>query len=274
VVEVAALDLGATNFRARIGRDDNSRTGAITLPNFDCAEREFEVLASWLEQFAANASLVGCVLASAPNVAGGRITSWPNRPHWNGLALKSRLEAVLNCKVDVVTDGGAAAVADAFALSVGDLISVVVGTGIGAGIVANGDLLSGASGRAGEVGHIIVGPADGPACVCGRNGCLQAYFRPLAPDEPWSGAVLEAFARTLVNLSEMFDPQIICLSGGRSEVLVRSWAEIEARCETLTRAGQSMPRLVRSRHPHDAPLTGAYLLAMRALEKTPLAAKG
>lgn len=55
-----------------------------------------------------------------------------------------------------------------------DLLVVTIGTGIGAGIVANGSLLRGANGFAGELGHMIVDPA-GPQCPCGRSGCWERY---------------------------------------------------------------------------------------------------
>lgn len=53
-------------------------------------------------------------------------------------------------------------------------VCVFVGTGIGSGIVHDGKVYRGASGTAGEIGHIIVHP-DGRICGCGNNGCLEAY---------------------------------------------------------------------------------------------------
>ncbi len=57
---------------------------------------------------------------------------------------------------------------------VDDLIVVLVGTGVGAGIVLGGKLHEGATGLSGELGHLLVKP-EGRACVCGRRGCLEAY---------------------------------------------------------------------------------------------------
>ena len=56
----------------------------------------------------------------------------------------------------------------------GNLLGVFVGTGIGGGIVIDGRLYSGSSQEAGEIGHICLDP-NGPACGCGRYGCLEAY---------------------------------------------------------------------------------------------------
>src|SRR5256885_6733986 len=57
---------------------------------------------------------------------------------------------------------------------VDDLIVVLVGASVGAGIVMQGKLLEGASGAAGELGHVVVAP-NGRHCSCGQRGCLEAY---------------------------------------------------------------------------------------------------
>lgn len=54
-------------------------------------------------------------------------------------------------------------------------LTVFVGTGVGAAVIAEGILWTGARGFGGELGHIQVGPADGPPCGCGRRGCLESY---------------------------------------------------------------------------------------------------
>src|SRR5699024_7150192 len=53
-----------------------------------------------------------------------------------------------------------------------DFIFMTVSTGIGAGIVSNGNLLTGKSGNAGDIGHIVVDPSFG-SCICGQEGCLE-----------------------------------------------------------------------------------------------------
>ena len=53
--------------------------------------------------------------------------------------------------------------------------SITLGTGVGSGIVVNGQLVYGHDGFAGELGHVIVKPSNGRMCGCGRTGCLEAY---------------------------------------------------------------------------------------------------
>lgn len=56
------------------------------------------------------------------------------------------------------------------------LLVVFAGTGIGSAIVSGGTLWTGARGYGGEIGHVKVGPDDGPLCGCGRRGCLESYL--------------------------------------------------------------------------------------------------
>lgn len=54
-----------------------------------------------------------------------------------------------------------------------DVVFVTLGTGVGGGIIADGNLIHGVAGAGGEIGHIIVEPHDGFACTCGNTGCLE-----------------------------------------------------------------------------------------------------
>ncbi len=56
-----------------------------------------------------------------------------------------------------------------------DFIMITLGTGVGSGIVVNGQLVYGHDGFAGELGHVIVKRTNGRVCGCGRSGCLEAY---------------------------------------------------------------------------------------------------
>ncbi|HHV63016.1 MAG TPA: ROK family protein [Firmicutes bacterium] len=102
----------------------------------------------------------------------------PNFPgKWEGVRLKSLLEAALGLPVYVINDARATTLAEkrlGAGKSVDSLVLATVGTGIGGGVVVNGDLYLGADGGAGEVGHIIVEPG-GILCGCGNRGCLEAY---------------------------------------------------------------------------------------------------
>ena len=81
---------------------------------------------------------------------------------------------------------------------VGSFAVVTVGAGIGCGLVLNGALWTGATGAAGEFGHVIVAP-DGPECRCGRRGCLES----IAGDDAIITATAAA-GRTVASTDEAY----------------------------------------------------------------------
>lgn len=79
--------------------------------------------------------------------------------------------------VHATNDANAAAMGEmAYGVAKGmkDFIMITLGTGVGSGIVANGQVIYGHDGFAGELGHVVV-ERNGRPCTCGRNGCLQTY---------------------------------------------------------------------------------------------------
>ncbi|MFU0827245.1 MAG: Glucokinase [Lachnoclostridium sp.] len=56
-----------------------------------------------------------------------------------------------------------------------NMIMVTLGTGVGGGVIINGEILTGSNGAAGEIGHIMVNPDEKEKCNCGRNGCLEQF---------------------------------------------------------------------------------------------------
>lgn len=83
-----------------------------------------------------------------------------------------------NATVAFVNDCNAAALGELWAgvaNKVSSFVLIALGTGVGAGVVANGELIAGAFGAGGEVGHITVNPNETLTCGCGRHGCLEQY---------------------------------------------------------------------------------------------------
>lgn len=93
------------------------------------------------------------------------------------LPLAAELSASSGAEVSVANDASVAALAEqrvGAARGLADVVLVTVGTGVGGGVVSNGSLLLGASGFAGEIGHLIV-EEGGRRCPCGNRGCIEAY---------------------------------------------------------------------------------------------------
>jgi glucokinase len=107
----------------------------------------------------------------------GNIENAANLP-WKYVPLASMLEANFpGLPVKVTNDANAVAIAEMIygdAKELKDFVVITLGTGLGSGIVANGELIYGHDGFAGEVGHITAVP-NGRQCNCGRCGCLETF---------------------------------------------------------------------------------------------------
>ena len=116
---------------------------------------------------------VGC---GGPMEPGGEAVSPLNIKGWSGFPLRRRLTESLGLPTFVDNDAKALALGEGWrgaAVGFSSFMAMVVSTGVGGGIVLNSRLLSGESGNAGHVGHVIVVPG-GRRCPCGAKGCLEA----------------------------------------------------------------------------------------------------
>ncbi|KHE72310.1 ROK family protein [Halobacillus sp. BBL2006] len=105
----------------------------------------------------------------------GIITCPPNLPNWHNVEIVCMLEELYQIPVRLENDCNAATLAEKWigASQNNDyFVYVTISTGIGAGIFADGRLISGKSGNAGDIGHIMMDPTYG-TCTCGQNGCFE-----------------------------------------------------------------------------------------------------
>ncbi|WFE29756.1 ROK family transcriptional regulator [Solwaraspora sp. WMMD791] len=102
----------------------------------------------------------------------------PFMPGWHRFPVREMFSTELGCPVLVDNDVNIMALGEkhsGIARSFDDFLFVKIGVGIGAGIVVAGDVYRGANGCAGDIGHTAV-DENGPQCLCGNVGCLEAYF--------------------------------------------------------------------------------------------------
>ena len=108
----------------------------------------------------------------------GCIEFAPNLP-WKGLIpLAQMLSDRIKVPVSLTNDANAAAIGEmtyGAARGMKDFIVITLGTGVGSGIVVNGQLVYGHDGFAGELGHTTIRRTNGRLCGCGRKGCLETY---------------------------------------------------------------------------------------------------
>lgn len=120
---------------------------------------------------------VGVSVPGPADTQAGILLNPPNLPSWHQAPIGAALQEAFKVEVRVENDANAAALAELeFGAGRGcrDLIYLTMSTGIGAGVIADGKLLRGAFGAAGEAGHICV-ERPGVRCRCGLKGCLEAY---------------------------------------------------------------------------------------------------
>lgn len=182
---VIASDLGGTNLRmAAIDSDGNIlyRTKRDT-PKAERADEIVVALTETAEECISSVKDSGDVAAvaiAAPATVSaekGIILKAPNVPALDGFRIVAALESKLGLKTILENDANAAAVGENWlgaSQGVENSICVTLGTGVGGGIIINGNILQGVDGTAGEIGHICVEPFGAP-CGCGSRGCLEQY---------------------------------------------------------------------------------------------------
>jgi glucokinase len=130
-----------------------------------------------VERFAQGHELIG-IGAAAPvgNYFHGTIEA-PSNFKWGRVEFVRQMKERYHVPVALTNDANAAALGEMMhgeAKGMQNFIVVTLGTGLGSGIVVNGDLLYGHDGLAGELGHTMIEPG-GRQCGCGRSGCLETY---------------------------------------------------------------------------------------------------
>ena len=182
---VVGIDIGGTNTvfgivdaRGNVIASSSIKTGKFADVNDYVADLK-AALTSLLEAHDAVDKIAGIgVGAPNGNYFSGCIENPPNLP-WKGkIPFAHLLHEAFGVPVALTNDANAAAIGEmtyGVARGMKDFIMITLGTGVGSGIVVNGQLVYGHDGFAGELGHVIVKPSNGRMCGCGRSGCLEAY---------------------------------------------------------------------------------------------------
>ena len=186
---VIGLDLGGTNsvFGIVDARGEIKATTAIKTGGYDTAEAFVDASVNALQPIIEQVGGIDTIKAmgiGAPNgnYYNGTIEFAPNLSwaHEGVVPLAQMFSDRLNgIPVGLTNDANAAAIGEmvyGVARGMKNFIVITLGTGVGSGIVVNGQLLYGCDGFAGELGHVtMVRSAEGRSCGCGRTGCLEAY---------------------------------------------------------------------------------------------------
>jgi fructokinase len=284
-IEAVALDAAGRELaRRRVAtpRGDYARTLQAIVDLVAAIERETEA---------------GCSVGiGTPGAASARTGCMKNsNSTWlNDQPLVGDLEAALGRPVRIANDANCFALAEAVdgaARGARIVFGVILGTGVGGGIVVDGRVLEGANAIAGEWGHNpIPWPRDderpGPACYCGRAGCIETFLSGpgLAADharttgealiseaivdraaagDAGSEATLARYedrlARALAHVINIVDPDVIVLGGGLSNI-ARLYANVPRLWTPYVFSDEVATRLSRNAHGDSGGVRGAAWL--------------
>ncbi len=171
------VDVGGTFSKIGLVAPDGELLRCVSIPTQpraaprDFASRVCAVLDGW------RYDSLGLGLAGGVDAATGALLFAPNLKRWIGFPFKR--EFARRLKVRTVADNDAnVAVWGGYAVDLKKkprcVVGVTLGTGVGGGLIIDGKLHHGATGSAGELGHLTV-RAGGAPCNCGKRGCLEAY---------------------------------------------------------------------------------------------------
>jgi glucokinase len=301
---VIGLDVGGTTVKAALFDSDgldccsSERPTPRHLGPDAVIETTIHAIAELQAQVpeAARLRAVGLVVPGVVDAKQG-IAVYAANIGWQQVPLRQIVAETVGLPVVVDHDVRAAGLAElelGAARGMQEVLFVALGTGIAAAVITRGQLSAGATGRAGELGHIPVFP-EGESCACGQRGCTETYasaaalsrrysaasgisdvpaadvISRAAAGDPIADAVFEdaitALGRALVSYVLLMDPEIILIGGGMA-------AAGAALLRPLTKEVQAglawrlAPAISIGRFAGDAGRRGAALLAWRALQES------
>ena len=255
------IDLGGTKIEGLALSPDGEEVARLRIQTPKDYERTLvaiQRLVSLIEDEAAAArgkAAFGSVGVGIPGTLSPatRLVKNSNSTWLNGHAFDKDLEAIMGRPIRVMNDANCFALSEAAdGAGVGAVVvfGVILGTGVGAGIVVDGLVLEGHQGISGEWGHNSLpwpenGEWPGPACYCGRNGCIETYVsgpgmvrdheevtgqrlstreivaRAAGGDDACRstyGRYVDRLARGLASVINILDPEVVVLGGGMSNL--------------------------------------------------------
>lgn len=250
------VDLGGTKIEAILlgANGDEIARERIPTPNYDY-QATLQAVAGLVRKLEQRFNLTASVGVGIPGTlsrATGLVKN-ANSTRLIGKPLDQDLSSLLERPIRLQNDANCFAISEATDGAVADaesVFGVILGTGAGAGIVFNGQIVDGPNGIGGEWGHNpLPWPTDeerpGPLCYCGKQGCVETFLsgpgmaarfkevsgRALSPGEIEAAALagdadcraylelfLDRLARGLATVINVLDPEVIVLGGGLSNL--------------------------------------------------------
>ena len=300
------VDVGGTKIEAIALTDagDVLVRHRVTSPQGDyrATLQAIVALIQFVEESTRQSGSIGVAIPGTISAATGLVknanSTWLNlqplaRDLSEQLARPVRFANDANCfALSESVDGAAAGAASVF--------GVIVGTGTGGGLVVNGDVVVGVNGIAGEWGHNPMPWPEhdewpGPPCYCGRTGCIETFLSGPGLSRDFcevTGKALTAaeiaaragdgdadatrciarytarFARALASVINLFDPEVIVLGGGLSNI-AQLYSSVPAGWSRFVFSDVVTTRLVKARHGDSSGVRGAAWLWPAASGRSP-----
>ena len=286
-----AIDIGGTKFSVGLVTRSGELIDRVNIPvdKGGSGDELFDDLAEAVEGQLVRArnhhgvvpSVVG-VACAGPITRNVETVSPLNIHQWRNFPLRERLASYTGLPVFGDGDAKALALAEGWlgaARGVDNFMAMVVSTGVGGGIVLNGELLDGESGNAGHIGHVIVEP-NGRRCSCGGRGCLEAEASGPAIEaitgRPPTQPTYEIMVRTgrlvgrgVASVCNLLDLKLVCVAG--SVALGFGATFFTSAQKTLDElCGLEFSRnarIVPARLADEGPLVGASAVGWRGLNR-------
>lgn len=251
---------------------------------------------------------IGFGIPGAIRFHNGVVTQAPNIPAWDGLPIRQMLQERLQLPCYIENDANAIALGEAWmgaARGYNHVCCLTLGTGVGGGVIIDGELLRGADGMAAELGHISV-QADGARCNCGSYGCLETFasatgilriLSQLLQEKPSSLAALsgsqltteivyrhavqgDAVAREVLEIAgrglgvgmasliNMFNPEIMVIGGG----VAAAWdvlmpPAMKSMYERAFKAPAARANVARAEKEDEAGIYGSAYVAWNSIQR-------
>lgn len=253
------IDLGGTTIGLGCYAADGTCTQALSVPTPQPQQPEpvLDAIAAAIGQLGAATPLAIGIGTPGPADAAGRVARIGiNLPGWREVPVADGLEARTGLPTTIGNDANCAALGEAWlgaGRGIADFMLLTLGTGVGGGIILNGELFVGRAGLAGELGHITLYP-DGPRCNSGNRGSLEQYLSIqavrrragkdpaelgdlAAAGDPMALAFWQDYGRDLgiglATLTVVLAPQAIVIGGGIAAsapyFLPAAWEELADR---------------------------------------------
>lgn len=272
------VDLGGTKIEIAVfdqdGREVVRRRAPTPRAGYDVALDEFARLIIQAEKEAGVSCTIGIGMPGTIAPRSGRVVNAYNTP-FNGRRLKQDLEKKLNRELRFANDANCFALSEATdgaARGAAVVFGAILGTGVGGGIVVQGQVLNGLHGISGEWGHTPLPwmrreEYPGPVCNCGRPGCIEQFVsgpalareKSARGDENAWAVYADRLARAFSVVVNFLDPDVIVVGGGVSKEQ-RIYASVPALLANYVYTSEPHTPIVPAAHGDASGVRGAAML--------------